>query len=101
MTTTKIGSTDFSLPHAYFIEHITGMIETPPRKHDKKLEKIKPWFQWFKNKTDFHLKKTFTKSENGNPWQRWQNLEIKSDHNHLQEPQGAARRSIKKMLPWR
>jgi hypothetical protein len=56
MTTTKIGSTDFSLPHAHFIKHLT-IIETPPQKHDKKLEKIKPWFRWFKNKTDFHLKK--------------------------------------------
>jgi hypothetical protein len=39
-TTTKIRPTSFSLSHAQFIKHIAGMIEKPPRKHIKKLEKI-------------------------------------------------------------
>jgi hypothetical protein len=40
-----------SVPHAYFIEHIAGEIEKPPRKHGKKLGKLEPWIRRLKNKT--------------------------------------------------
>jgi hypothetical protein len=64
--TTKNRPTGFSLPHAHFIEHLVGVIENPPRKHDKKLGKLKPWIRRLKNKTDFHLQEPSTNQENHN-----------------------------------
>jgi hypothetical protein len=59
---TKTAQQAFSLPDAYFVEHLTVVIEKPPRKHDKKLGKLKPWIRRLKNRTDcMRNNKTTTK----------------------------------------
>jgi hypothetical protein len=35
MTTTKIRSTGFSLPHTYFVEHFVGEIKKTPQEHNE------------------------------------------------------------------
>jgi hypothetical protein len=63
-------------------------MKNPPRKHDKKLEKIEPWIWRLKNDTDFHLQDPSqnweTRSEMAVPWSQEEQNAKPGAHNENQ-----------------
>jgi hypothetical protein len=55
---TKIGPKISSSPHRYFIEHLEGVFENPPREHDEDYENSSLLIRRLKSKTGFHLRET-------------------------------------------